>query len=128
MRFNQSSGSVSVKQNMVWIPNTACFCNKCFNTSFETGGCHNDWKEFSMLNPTKTVKLKQDNKDNKNETRWNKEKVLEKELIETNVNNFVAAVYERKVIIRECWGQNSGGIRLIAGLESAVTAQICPCN
>ena len=81
-----------------------------------------------MLNPTKTVKLKQDNKDNKNETRWNKEKVLEKELIETNVNNFVAAVYERKVIIRECWGQNSGGSRLIAGLESAVTAQICPCN
>ena len=81
-----------------------------------------------MLNPTKTVKLKQDNKDNKNETRWNKEKVLEKELIETNVNNFVAAVYERKVIIRECWGQNSGGSRLIAALESAVTAQICPCN
>ena len=65
-----------------------------------------------MLNPTKTVKLKQDNKDNKNETRWNKEKVLEKELIETNVNNFVAAVYERKVIIRECWGQNSGGSQL----------------
>ena len=81
-----------------------------------------------MIKPTKTVKLKQDNKDNKKQTRWNKEKVLEEELIEPNVKNFVAAVYERKVIIRECWGQNSGCSRLVAGLESAVTARICPWN
>ena len=54
-----------------------------------------------MIKPTKTVKLRQDKKDNKKETRWNKKKVLEGKPIEPNVNDFAVAVYERKVIVRE---------------------------
>ena len=64
----------SIKSNTVWIRNTACFCNNCFNTSFQPATCCNGSKEFSATKPTKTVKPKRDKKDNKKETRGNEEK------------------------------------------------------
>ena len=63
-----------------------------------------------MIKQTKTVKLKQYKKDNEKQTKWNKEKVLEEEPMKGNVNDFIASVYERKDIIRECWRQSSGSI------------------
>ena len=52
------------------------------------------------MKPTKTVKPKRYKKDNKRGTRRNEEKALQ-EPIEPNVNDFVAAFYERKVYVEK---------------------------
>ena len=85
----------SIKPNTVWIRNTACFCKKCFSISFQSATCCNGWKEVSVIKSNKTTKTKQDNKEEK---KCNEEKALE-ECVEPNVNDFVAAVYERKVYV-----------------------------
>lgn len=58
--------------------------------------------QHSLLStkPNKIVKPKRDEKNNKKETRWNQEKALQ-ELIEPNVNDFVAAAYEKKVYVEK---------------------------
>ena len=73
----------------------ACFCKKCFSISFQSATCCNGWKEVSVIKSNKTTKTKQDNKEEK---KCNEEKALE-ECVEPNVNDFVAAVYERKVYV-----------------------------
>ena len=85
-----------------------------FNTSFQPATC-NGWKEFSKIKPTKTVNPKRDKKDNKKEARGNDKKALE-EPIEPNVNEFIAAVYERKVYVGNIHkiGENEAYIHFLA--------------
>lgn len=79
----------SIKANKVWVRNTACFCDKCFNDTFQPSTCCKGWKEFSVVK-MKTHKEKKD-----------KEEEVSHAVIEPKVNDYVAAVYDRKVYIRK---------------------------
>ena len=87
----------SIKPNSVWVRDTACFCQNCFNVSFQATTCCTGWKEYSV---EKLSKNKSKNAEVKQSTskKVNSEEAIE-DMVEPNVNDFVAGVYDRKVYI-----------------------------
>lgn len=39
----------SIKRNMIWVRDTSCFCEKCFNGTFQFKSCCDGWKECSVV-------------------------------------------------------------------------------
>lgn len=84
----------STKVNSVWIRNTACFCLKCFNKTFQPSTCCDGWKEFSVV---KTKSQKGKKKENMSNIVIESKNIV----IKPKVNDYVAAVYDDKVYIRK---------------------------
>ena len=86
----------ATKPNSVWVCDTSCFCRRCFNISFQSDNCYDEWKKFSVIKTTDNEKSTETKpKHRANNTKVNTEEV--EETVEPNVNNYVAAVYDHKV-------------------------------
>ena len=90
----------SLRANYVWVRNTSCFCERCFNDgTFQSSTCCDGWEERGILSATKKLKGNTKTKASESEQEESEITTNEVKIIEPEIDDYVAVVYNGKVYI-----------------------------